>query len=162
MEKNSKNIGGGSAILGQAMLLLFFVPFCLFLLYIITRNFSIEGVAFVSVILVLSILVVVHAYTYADIYLEGDNIIVKKLFYVKSKPIAAYRTVEQAIMPLKYCIIFQDGSKACFVLSISSIFRHVISSDPNRVLKELRFEFQRLKQERSIIEQKNGSCQQGI
>ena len=102
------------------------------------------------VILVLSILVVVHAYTYVDLYLEGDNIRIKKLFHVKSKSIADYKTVEQAIMPLKYCILFQDGSKACFVLSTSSIFRHIISTDPNRVLKELRLEFEKLKQEYTI------------
>lgn len=147
----SKKLGGGLAILGQALVLLFFAPFCLFLLYfIITKSLTFEGIAFLLIVLALSILVVVHAYSYADLYLEGGRIKIKKLFLVKSKPLTDFKTVEQAIMPLKYCVIFQDGSKACFVLSTSSIFQHVISSDPNRKLKELRLEFQKLKQEHSI------------
>lgn len=99
------------------------------------------------VILVLCILVVVHAYTYADLYLEGDIIIIKKLFHVKFKPLADYKTVEQAILPLKYFILFQDGTKVYFVLAISSMLKHVTGTDPDRVLKELRLKLNRLKQE---------------
>ncbi|WP_299821621.1 hypothetical protein [uncultured Pontibacter sp.] len=147
-----EKISGGFAVVGHALVLLFFVPLCLFLLYIITKNFSFEGVIFLLAFLVPSILVVRHAYTYADLYLEGNTIIVKKLFSVKAKPIAEYKTVEQAIMPLKYCIKFQDGSKACFALTSSKIFRHIISTDPDRVVKELRLKFQELKQEYAIKE----------
>ncbi|WP_242919696.1 hypothetical protein [Pontibacter liquoris] len=148
-----EKISGGFAAVGHALVLLFFVPLCLFLLYIIiTKNFSFEGVIFLLAILIPSVLVVRHAYTYADLYLEGNTIIVKKLFSVKAKPIAEYKTVEQAIMPLKYCIKFQDGSKACFALNTSSIFRHITSTDPDRVVKELRLKFQELKQEYAINE----------
>jgi len=139
MKNKEENISGGSAILGQALMLLFFTPYCLFLLYFIfTKSFSFDAVAFLLLILIASILAVVYAYTYSDLKLEEDNIIIKKLFYVKRKPIADYKTVESALMPLKYCIKFQDGSKTCFMLSSTSIFRHVLSSDPNRILNELR------------------------
>ncbi|MCJ8167103.1 hypothetical protein MKJ04_19835 [Pontibacter sp. E15-1] len=142
-----EKISGGFAVIGHALALIFFVPLCLFLLYIIiTKNFSFEGVIFLLAFLVSSILVVRYAYTYADLYLEGKIIIVKKLFSVKVKPIAEYKTIEQAIMPLKYCIKFQDGSKVCFTLTSSKTFRHIISTDPERVLKELRLKFQVLKQ----------------
>ena len=145
-----QKISGGFAVVGHALVLLFFVPLCLFLLYIIiTKNFSFEGVIFLLAFLVPSIIVVRQAYTYADLYLEGNNIIVKKLFSVKAKPIGEYKTVEQAVMPLKYCIKFQDGSKACFALPSSKIFRHIKSTDPDRVVRELRHKFQELEQEYS-------------
>lgn len=142
-----EKISGGFAVICQVMVLLFFVPLCIFLLYIITtKNFSIEGFSFLLAFFVPSILVVRYAFTYVDLYLEGDHIIIKKLFSVKAKPIVEYKTLEQAIMPLKFCIEFQDGSKAYFALNNASIFRHIISSDPDKVLKELRMKFQGLKQ----------------
>ncbi|WP_242928573.1 hypothetical protein [Pontibacter vulgaris] len=143
-----EKISGGYAVVGQVMVLLVIIPLCVFLLYIIvTKNFSIEGIGFLLTFLVPSILVIRHAYTYADLYLEGDNIIIKKLFSAKAKPITRFKSVEQTIIPLKYCIKFQDGSKVCFALTSSSIFRHIISSDPDKVLKELRLKFQDIKQE---------------
>lgn len=147
-----EKISGGFAVVGYPLLLLFFVPLCLFLLYVITKNLRFEGVIFLLAFLVPSVLVVGHAYTYADLNLEGNNILVKKLFRVEVKSIAEYKTVEQEIMPLKYCIKFQDGSKAWFALKTSSIFRHITSTDPDRVLKELRLKFQELKLEYSIEE----------
>ncbi|RNI21917.1 hypothetical protein [Rufibacter latericius] len=146
-----EKISSGFAVLAHAMVLLFFIPLCLFLLYIIiTKNLSLEGIGFLSAFFIPSILIVRYAFSYADLYLEGNTLIVKKLFGVKVKPIAEYKTVEEAIMPLKYCLKFQDGSKAYFALTSSSKFRHILSLDPDKALLELRLKFQELKQEYSI------------
>lgn len=139
---------GGFARVGQLMLLLFFVPFNLFLIYVVGKNFSLDGLIFASIIASVSILIVRNGFSYGDVYLTEHSITIKKLFTNQKKQLSQFNKIQKALCPFTYYIEFEDKEKVYFIVSLKNMGKEAISLDPDIILKELRQKFWLLKENR--------------
>ena len=141
MEEQLEEISGGAAVALQAFMLFFVGPFFLFMIYLVLRvNF---GLATVSVVLVVTVLFVVLfklALSSADLYFSGDMIVVKKIFSIKRIPITNYKTIDEAFMPSKYYVEFNDGSKVYFTLKTNDFFKRITTEGNMSPILIKRFE----------------------
>jgi len=141
MEEQLEEISGGAAVAVQAFVLFFLAPFFLFMIYLVLRiNF---GLATVSVVLVVTVLFVVLfklALSSADLYFSGDMIVVKKIFSIKRIPITNYKTIDEAFMPSKYYVEFNDGSKVYFTLKTNDFFKRITTEGNMSPILIKRFE----------------------
>jgi hypothetical protein len=134
-----KKISGGYAKAGQLALLLFFTPLVLLLSYVvITKNFTLNGLVFLLFVLFIIGLILYISFSYADIYVSDDFIIIKKLFSVKKKSITEIQEIDKGIIPLAYFIKFNNNLKVLFTLQSSEIFEQFLSSDSNKGLNILK------------------------
>jgi hypothetical protein len=145
-----EKLNGGSAIGVQVMLLIFFLPFIVFLAYIIFSNFSLEGLTFLIVLSALITLIIRNAFSYADIYIHGNTLLLKKLFYSNKKSVKNYKALNKALLPFTYFIEFDDYQRVYFFLQTSEVIKEAFSLDPDQVLKRLRSKFQELKLDENI------------
>lgn len=137
-----EKISGGGAVLAHVLFLLFFVPFAVFVTYIvIDKNNSTEGVVFLIIFLAIILLILRHILSYADIYLGENIIIVKKIFTEKKKSVAELQRIDRALLPFTYYIEFKNGNKEYFFLKSLEILHQVITLDRDKILKELRLKF---------------------
>jgi len=140
MKMIKENISIGSARLAQAMFLLFFLPFILFITYIVlSKNFTIEGVGILVIFIAPSYLILKHTFSYADIYKYNHQIIAKKVFRTTIRSTSEIKNIEEAILPFTFYIIFNDNSKVYFLVEPTNLVRHLTTSDTQiglRTLKE--------------------------
>lgn len=134
-----EKISGGSARLAQIMLLLFFIPFIFFLSYLIlTKNFTLEGVVVLFVFIAVISLILRNVFSYADIYIFQDHLIVKKLFSTKNRSILEIKYIDKALFPFTFFLKFEDNSKVFFFSETSDLLKQLMSSDPDKGLKIIR------------------------
>jgi hypothetical protein len=139
MKMIKENISIGSARLAQAMFLLFFLPFILFVTYIvISKNFTIEAAGFLFIFIALIYLILKQMFSYADIYKYNHQIIAKKVFSTIIKSTSEIKSIEEAILPFTFYIIFHDNSKVYFLVEPTNLLRHLTSSDTKKRLRTLK------------------------
>ncbi len=134
-----KKISGGYAKAGQLAFLLFFTLIVLLLSYVvITKNFTLSGLVFLLFVLFITGLILYISFSYADIYVSDDFIIIKKLFSVKKKSITEIQEIDKGIIPLAYFIKFNGNLTVLFTLKSSEVFEQLLSSDLNEGLNILK------------------------
>jgi hypothetical protein len=139
MKMIKENISIGSARLAQAMFLLFFLPLILCVTYIvISKNFTIEATGFLFIFIALIYLILKQMFSYADIYKYNQQIIAKKVFSTIIKSTSEIKSIEEAILPFTFYIIFQDNSKVYFLVEPTNLLRHLTSSDTKKGLRTLK------------------------
>ena len=133
---SSKKISGGYARVAQVMLISFFMPFISFLAYtILTKNLTLEGVLFLFIFCALIALIIRHGFSYADIYVSDDSLIIKKIFITKSRYIKEIKEIDKALIPFTYYIRFDDNFKVSFFSETTDIFKQLVGSDTDRGLE---------------------------
>lgn len=135
----TEKISGGSARLAQVMLLLFCMPYIFFLSYLtITQDITLSGIAFLLAFIFVITLVLIKVFSYADIYLSNDLLVIKKIFSAKSKYITEIKEVDKSLVPFTYYIKFEDKLKVFFFSNTSDLFKQLVSFDPDKGLKIIR------------------------
>lgn len=137
-----RKISGGYARAGQLTLMVFFTPFAFSLSYIIlTENFTVGGVLFLFFFISIIAFFLWKVFSYADIYLSDDSLVIKKIFSTKKKNIAEIKEVDKALMPFTYYLIFEDKLKIYFTSNASDILKQFFSIDSNKGLNTLKSKF---------------------
>jgi hypothetical protein len=139
-------LNGGSARAGQLMLLLIFTPILLFLCRIIFKNFSLGGIVFLGLISISIYLFLRNAFSYADLFLEDNTIVIKKLFTVRRLRISYYKKLKKALLPFTYYIEFEGAKKIFFFLPSKQLLQELSSLDSEKMIKEFRLKFEELKE----------------
>lgn len=136
-------ISGGSARLGQLMALLFFIPFIMFLSYIIlTKNFNKDGLMFLIPILGISFIVIRRSFSCADIYRDHSFFLIKKLFV--SRKISPKDVIEvgETLWPFTYYIIVgAKRKKILFFSNTSDLLKEITSNDINTEIENIKSKF---------------------
>ena len=139
IKMKQKRISGGSARLGQLMLLLFFSPFTILLIYLmLAKNLSSEGIIFTGLLLAPIILIVYNSFRFGDIYLLDETLIIRKLFTTEKKPIAKIVNIETTLFPFAFHLKFDDMYKVMFFSKTADIFKQIISNKPSTLKEELK------------------------
>ncbi len=137
----TKKVSAGYPKLAQIMLLLFFVPFTLFLSYVIfSKNFTSEGIVFLSIFFVAIFLVLRFAFYYADIYLSESHVIVKKLFITKKVGLERIGEVNESFFPFTYYIKV-GRSKMYFLPNATDLSKQLLSFNHTKGLALIREKF---------------------
>jgi hypothetical protein len=77
-------------------------------------------------------------FSYADIYKYNHQIIAKKVFSTIIKSTSEIKSIEEAILPFTFYIIFHDNSKVYFLVEPTNLLRHLTSSDTKKRLRTLK------------------------
>lgn len=134
----AKKISGGSAVLGQFMLLLFFVPFIGVLVFFMTGlNSTWEEIAILLFFVLIISLIVYNGFTYSDVYSKDGVLITKKLFSSKERMVGDLRKIGRSAFPLKYYLAFSDGTKVFFSRDIPGLVKDSFKLNTD-YLKELK------------------------
>lgn len=133
-----EKINSGSAQAGQIMCMLFFIPFLFLLLYIVIVNFSMDLLIFVIILTTIIIFIFKNAFSYADIYIKEGNIIIKKIFFTRSKKLSDIKEIDRAFLPITYSILFKDNFKVYFMARVLDIFKQFFSSDPDKLTNRIK------------------------
>lgn len=139
-----RKISGSSAVLSQLLLVLFFTPLIIMLFYLVFyKHFTVEGLIFLVFILSVLLIFVWKKFKYADIYIEGEKVIIKKLFKNNKKDINALKKIDESILPFSFILKFDDGSYYKFTLNHSDIIRNIKgrAKASNEILNQLKKEF---------------------
>ena len=137
----TKKVSGGYPRVAQTMLLLFFVPFTSFLSYIIfSKNFTSEGIVFLSIFLVAIFLVLRFGFSYADIYLSESHMIVKKLFSTKKVGLERIGEINRSFFPFTYYVKV-GKSKTYFLPNATDLSKQLLSFNPTKGLELIKEKF---------------------
>jgi len=141
MEEQLEEISGGAAVAMQAFVLFFIGPFFLFMIYLVLRvNFSLVTVSVALIVIALFAALIKLAFSSADLYFSGNVIVVKRIFNTKTIPLTSYKTIEEAFLPSKYYIEFNDGSKVYFTLKTNDLFKRITTEGNMAPILIKRFE----------------------
>lgn len=116
-------INTGSAMFMQFLLLLIFLPFILVFSYFVFENFSLNVVSFAIPIYIIFAFILKNSFSYYDLYIDGENVILKRLFFKSIKPKNVIKAVEKGILPITFSISFYDGSEFYFQMLFSDIYK---------------------------------------
>ena len=134
-----EKISGGFARVGQFVLLAFFIPFISFLSYVIIRkNFGFDGISVLTAFIVLILFITWKAFSYGDIFISNNSLVIKKCFSNKHIPMKEVKEIDRAMLPNTYYLKLEDASKVFFFSKTSEIFKQLIKSGPNNYLRSLR------------------------
>jgi hypothetical protein len=143
---SNEKISGNSAVMVQALLLFFFIPFILFVSYIIiTKSLDATGICIIGVLLTVAFFAITGSLSYGDIYVDDNKIIVKKIIGSKVKNISEVRSFKKAIIPTIYYVEFTDDKKVYFTIKISDVFKQIFSIDSNHTLDFLNAKLHRIR-----------------
>ena len=91
-----EKVTGGETVLGQVLLLSFFIPFSLLITYtIVSKNLTQEGFIFLAIFLVAIFLIVRFILSFADIYVGENVIIVRRVFSKKERPLLEIQRINR-------------------------------------------------------------------
>lgn len=131
----TKKVSGGYPRIAQIMLLLFFVPFTLFLTYIIfSKNLTVEGGVFLVGFLSAIFLVLKFGFSYADIYLSENHILIKKLFTTRKNSLEKISEINESFFPFTYYIKVGE-SKIYFLPKATDLSKQLLSFNPDKGLE---------------------------
>lgn len=134
-----KKISGGSARLGQLMLLMFFCPFIILLLYlIISKDLSSGGIIFLLALMTPILLIVRKIFMFGDIYISGNRMMIKKLFSTSDKSIEELLKIDKSLIPFAFYLRFKGGSRIMFFSDTSDIFKQTFSNEIDYMPKSLK------------------------
>jgi len=132
-------LSGGSARAGQLMLILFFTPITLFLSYVIfTKNVSVNGLLFLIFFLSIATLILYTGFSYADLFVSEDYLIIKKIFNNKRMHLSEIQNIDRGLIPFSYYIKFKDNSRVKFTSKYTDVPKLFFSMDPDKGLKKIK------------------------
>jgi len=138
-----KKISGGYPRVWQAMQVLFFVPYTLFLLYLyimLSKSVTTKGIVFLAFFLVAIFLVLRLGFAYADIYLSESHVIVKKLFRTRTVKMEEITEVNESFLPFTYYIKLSK-SKVYFLPNVTDLSKQLLSFKPTKGLELIKEKF---------------------
>jgi len=132
-------LSGGYARAGQLMLILFFTPVTLLLFYLIfTKNVSVNGLLFLIFFLSITTLILYIGFSYADLFVSEDYLIIKKIFNKKRMHLSEIQDIDRGLIPFSYYIKFKDNSKVKFTSKYTDVPKLFFSMDPDKGLKKIK------------------------
>jgi len=132
-------LSGGSARAGQLMLVLIFTPITLLLFYLIfTKNASINGLLFLIFFLCIATLILYLSFSYADLFVSEDYLIIKKIFNNRRIHLSEIKDIDRGLIPFSYYIKFKDNSKVKFTSKYTNIPKLFFSMDPDKGLNKIK------------------------
>jgi len=143
MNKGEKEelISGGYILFVQFLILLVSIPFLILIGYLMISNgIENDGRLFLSGIILVIALVWWYYLSYAQISIDGENVVIRKLWIRKVKLISQIDSLDEAILPFTYVLRFDKGSRVYFRLKPSDMFKEL--SDSDNLLESLRKKFQ--------------------
>jgi hypothetical protein len=136
-----EQISGGYIVLVQWLIFLFGMPFIAFICYLLVDSrIEKDGKYFLCAIILVVFLMLKYILIYGDIYLSGENVIIKKNIGVKTKHISQIKSLDEALVPFTYYIEFKDNKKVYFRLKPKDILKRITSADSD-ILENLRSKF---------------------
>lgn len=131
----TKKVSGGYPRVAQIMLLLFFVPFTMFLTYIIfSKNLTVEGGVLLVIFLAAISLVLKFGFSYADVYLSENHVIIKKLFTTRKIYLEKISEISESFFPFTYYIKVGE-SKVYFLPNFTDLSKQLLSFNPAKGLQ---------------------------
>ena len=132
-------LSGGYARAVQLMLILFFTPVTLLLFYLIfTKNVSVNGLLFLIFFLSITTLILYIGFSYADLFVSEDYLIIKKIFNKKRMHLSEIQDIDRGLIPFSYYIKFKDNSKVKFTSKYTDVPKLFLSMDPDKGLKKIK------------------------
>jgi hypothetical protein len=132
-------LSGGYARAGQLMLILFFTPVTLLLFYLIfTKNASVNGLLFLIFFLSITTLILYIGFSYADLFVSEDYLIIKKIFNKKRMHLSEIHEIDRGLIPFSYYIKFKDNSRVKFTSKYTDFPKLFFSMDPDKGLKKIK------------------------
>lgn len=126
-------ISGSSARVGQVMVLIVSIPLIISLLYvIIIKQIPVEGIAIMSIFILVFMLFIRRAFLFADVYCDDEIILIKKLFFKKKEALSNIIEIKEIVFPGAYKIKFKDKSKVLFTAEITNTVKHLVSNEAAR------------------------------
>lgn len=133
----SNKLNGWSAVVAQILLIVLFGPmFILVVLSVFGGPLTFEAVVFLLVFLSFSLLVFRFSFRFADIYIENDRIVIRKLFSKVELQNDQISSFGKALLPLTYYIKY-NSSKILFMMDLSDLPKQIFSQDPDKILSQL-------------------------
>ncbi|MGV8830164.1 MAG: hypothetical protein ACWA6U_17790 [Breznakibacter sp.] len=135
--KEKKKISGGSAIAGQAMILLFSIPFLGLLLNLMLENeISQEGLIFILIFFLLISGIILLGFRFSDVYIRNEELIALKLFYRKKYWISEVDKVEKGLFPFSCFIYLKSGKKIFFFSQTETIVKSLFSNESDYTIEK--------------------------
>lgn len=132
-------LSGGSARAGQLMLILFFTPVTLLVLYLIlAKNASVNGLLFIIFFLSITTLILYIGFSYADLFISEDYLIMKRIFNNKKKYLSEIQDIDRGLLPFSYYIKFKDNSSVKFTSKYTEVPKLFFSMDPDKGLNDIK------------------------
>jgi hypothetical protein len=129
-EEKEEIIGSGYILLVQFLLLLFSIPFLTLIGYLmLSSDIENDGRLFLSVLILVIALTWWYFLSYAQISIDDENVIIRKLWIKKIELISQVNSVDEAITPFTYILRFDKGSSAYFRLKPSDMIKKISDSD---------------------------------
>lgn len=139
--KTTEKISGGYPIVGQVIQLMVFIPLILLLSYI---TFATEitggGLVFWACCLVGVSVILRITFSYGEIYMAQEKIIIKTLFKEKTISLKEVKRVGESFLPFTYYIKYNQ-SKIHFSPRNTDLIKHLLSLHPNKSLELIREKF---------------------
>ncbi len=134
-DKELEELSTGAAVYIQG----FAMAFCLLMIAVIAfimpfRSLDFEGYLFLFLVFSLLILFALIPLIYSDIYLSGSNVVMKKIFGTKRRPVSDFKAINSAILPFAWYIEFKDGKKVYFSLTPMEMVKNFFGAD---IIKKL-------------------------
>lgn len=130
-------LSGSHAILGQGIILLFFIPFNILLWNIVFRsNFSAPTLLFAICTTALSVLIVFMAFKTADVSIENGVLLVRTLFKTTRIDLQQYKKIG-TLSSFGYYLEFEDGKRVYVLFGSNEIIRQFTSSKRNEIIEEI-------------------------
>jgi hypothetical protein len=134
-----EKLSGGFIVLVQGLIFAFSIPFALFICYLFTsKNIALDGKCFLAIILIVMLLMIKQVLSYADIYLMEDKLVTKKIIGVKNRPLSQIKSIDEALLPFSYYILFKDDKKVYFQLKPKDMLKRIVNTDSDQILHSLR------------------------
>lgn len=126
------------ASVGQAILLLVFLPLNILVWKIVVRsNLNMTTLLFAIVLTALSGLVVFLGFKTADISIEHGVLLIRKLFWTTRVPCHQCRELG-TLFPFGYFLEFENKKRVYVLFGPDQIIRQFFSSKPNAVVEQIK------------------------
>lgn len=116
-------ISGGSVVLGQLFLLIFLLPLVIIFSYLTLKKLTFDVVSFLLPLYAVIFLIFKNGFSYTDVYIVGDELIFKKIFFKKRVSKNQINEVDKGFLPITFYISLNDGSKFFFQSSIFDLYQ---------------------------------------
>lgn len=133
-------ISGGYILFVQFLILLISIPFLILIGYLmLSCDIRSDGRLFLSAIILVIASVWWYFLSYAQISINGDNVVIRKLWIRKIKLLSQVKSLDEAILPFIYVLRFDKGRPVYFRLKPSDMIKEI--SDSDDLLESLRNKF---------------------
>ncbi len=135
---NRFKLNGGFPRVAQLMLPMIFLPFLCLLCLLMVKKPNLSSFVFSVPIILFMIFIIKRIYSYADLYIENDELIISKLFFSKRIKLIECTDITDTLLPFTFCLKFKSNRKVFFFSKSSEIIRQLKYSDQTSYLNFLK------------------------